>query len=187
MGLRLAHGDLEALQVDFPQRPLAHDARYAAPVVLLVVAREVLDGHRRAGHRLHAAGNRRRDLAGHQRILGVILEVPAAQRVPFDVHAGRQPPGHAELFHLAGDHAADLLQRVRVKCLRQHHAHRDGRAVLVVRFRSLVVNLFLEDPGHESSRAVHVEDLAVLHLIPVLNADARGTVRQHGRGNAVLL
>ena len=103
----LLHADLEGLEVDFPQRPLGQ-AGVALPAVgLLVVAGEVLQGRGHA-HALDAPDHGCSQLARQQRILGVILEVAAAQGAAVDVDGGGQPHAEAVLTHLLRARAAHL-------------------------------------------------------------------------------
>ena len=52
--------------------------------------------------------------AGQKRILGVIFKIPAAERVPVDVHARSQPQGNLEFLHLAGDHFTHFPNQVHI-------------------------------------------------------------------------
>ena len=56
------------------------------PKSLLIVGRKVFD---RCTHalRLHTANNSSSAFATQQRVLGVVFEVTAAERIPMDIHA----------------------------------------------------------------------------------------------------
>ena len=111
-------------------RSEARESQFLA-VGLLVVQREVLG---RGGHAvaLHAAHQRSGQVAGQQRILGVVLKVPAAQRVAVDVDGRGQPHADVVLLDLLAGGAAHGLGDLRVPGAGQqagagegrgHHAH----------------------------------------------------------------
>ena len=94
--LRLAHEDLEAAQVDLAQRALRHLHVDDVAVPLVVVGDEVLR-RRPDALRLHALDHGGGHPARHQRILGVVLEVAAAERVAVGVERGPEQHVHAVL------------------------------------------------------------------------------------------
>ena len=102
------HDDLEGLQVDLAYGALGGAGVAFLAVGLLVVQGQVLGG---GGHAvgLHAADQRAGQVAGQQRVLGVVLEVPAAQRVAVDVHARGQPGADVVLPDLLAGGAAHGL------------------------------------------------------------------------------
>ncbi len=85
----LAHGDLEACEIDLVQSPLVDHGVPDHPQGLLAVRGEVLGACCRSG-RFDAADVRGGEPAGQERILGEVLEIPAAQRRPFDVQSRSQ-------------------------------------------------------------------------------------------------
>ena len=85
----LLHGNLETLQVNFPQSPLRHHRVHLMAAGLLSIAGHVLDGGLSFGSGdspNHGGG----EFSCHQRILGVIFEIPAVQRVAVDIDARPQ-------------------------------------------------------------------------------------------------
>ena len=105
---RLGLGDdpLEGGQVDLAQSPLVDVGADPHPLGLLVVRGEVLD-RRPDALVLLALDVRRAEHARQQRILGVVLEVPPAQRRALDVHSGAEHDVHAERPRLPADRRAD--------------------------------------------------------------------------------
>ena len=91
------HHDLKLPQVNLPDGPLGNPGVTVAAVGLLVVQGKVLRGGRDM-LALHAPDQSCGLLACQQRILGIILKVPAAQRVPVDVHTGCQPDHNVVLL-----------------------------------------------------------------------------------------
>ena len=91
-GLRFLDGDLVLLEIYLTEGAFIDDAVAVHSRVLTGVAREVFE---RGPHalRLHAADERRRELAREQRILREILEVSAAQGVALVVGARAQKDG----------------------------------------------------------------------------------------------
>lgn len=101
--VRLAHGDLERLEVEFSQRPLLDKRVYSQSVGLLLIADEIYTGWSAGtacirdssmeqtldrgcdAFLLQAPDVLSRQLAREKRILGEGLEVPASQRMA--VHA----------------------------------------------------------------------------------------------------
>ena len=69
---------------------------------------------------------------GQKRILGIVFEVPAAERIPVNIHARRQPQRHVKQFHLTADHLTDFLQKTDIPCLCQKRTNRDCGTVLIV-------------------------------------------------------
>ncbi len=93
-GAGLADDRLEGREVKLAQSALAHLGAGREPLGLVVVGDEMLDG---SGHALildarHVAGP---DLAGEQRILGVGLEMAAAERAAVQVDRRREQHVHA--------------------------------------------------------------------------------------------
>ncbi len=117
-GLRLPHRDLEAAQIDFPQRALVDDGVHEHAPVLLVVDGKVLHAGTHA-LTLHAVDQGGGQLSAEQRVLGEVLEVPPAQRVTLDVHARAEQHGHpfGDAFLTQGH--PDLPQQLPVPGARQ--------------------------------------------------------------------
>mmetsp|Transcript_24754 Transcript_24754/g.74957 ORF Transcript_24754/g.74957 Transcript_24754/m.74957 type:complete len:559 (-) Transcript_24754:259-1935(-) len=103
--LRARDGRLKGGQIDLPQRALVDLRVDRHAVGLLVVGRKVLD---RRAHplTLHALDKTRRKLAREQRVLGKVLEVPAAERVALDVDARAEQHAHAQREALAPERLA---------------------------------------------------------------------------------
>ncbi len=112
-GLRLRDDALEGRQVDLAQRALVDIGRHAHPVGLLVVGGEVLE-RRADAEGLDALDQGRRELAGHDRVLGEVLEVATAQRRPLDVDARSEQDGDVVRAGLAPERRADPAQQVGV-------------------------------------------------------------------------
>ena len=85
MGLALLDGNLKALQIDIPQRPLADNGVGQHPVGLLIVAAEVLDRSASARMLLHSLGQSSCHPAADKRILRVILKITATERTAVDI------------------------------------------------------------------------------------------------------
>ena len=92
----------------------------------------MLDGDAPALVLLHAAHGRRCDLAREDGVFRAVLEGAAAERVPKDVHAGRQPDGDAELLHLLPHRVAEALHEGGVPRLRADEPARPCRRILIV-------------------------------------------------------
>ena len=156
-GPRLCFPDrnLEVPEVDLPQRPFAEAGVVVEPVQFLAVHREML--HRGADAVGLDAGNHGRGhLAGEQRVLAVILEVPAAERVAVDIHPRTKDDIDAVFQHLVAHRPADFLHEFRVPGRGEHRPDREAGAVE-----------------------------GLLRSFPVrVDPQAGGTVRQDDRGDA---
>ena len=111
-GLTLAHGNLEAFQVDFPQRTLVHHRIVVQSVGLLIVGSEVLGTHAHA-LTLYAFNHGCADKTGHERVFGIVFKVAAAEWRAHDVHARTK------------DDIATVFQRLVTHCL-AHAFHQFG-------------------------------------------------------------
>jgi len=132
-GPTLGDGDLEGKEVVLAQRPRVDDGVGHHPVVLGLVAGEVLD---RADHtgRLRATDEGGTQPAGQQGVLGVGLEVSAAQWRTVEVDGGRQQDPARLGAGLLADHPAHALDEVRVEGRAQGGAAgHAGRGVRPVR------------------------------------------------------
>ena len=118
-------GNLEILQIDLPQGPAAHLGVVFSPVGLLIIDRVVLDGcaHAVALDTPHIG---RRHLAGEERILREILEVPAIQRIAMDVHSRSQEHVHAVLQHFVAQNGRGLLHQIDIPGTGQERSHRES-------------------------------------------------------------
>ena len=142
----------------------------------------MLGGDAHAGGLLHPQGHGGGGEARHQGILGIILEVPAAEGIPVDIHARSQPEGDAELFHLPPHQAAHILHQPQVPALGQQGGDGNGGGILIVIHRAGGILLRLVLP-HEGGEAVlQLQDLAALQH-PEMGGEAQTgrSVRQdHG-------
>ena len=111
--LRFLDGDLVLLEIHLAQGAFVDDAVAVHSRVLTGVAREVLEGGPHA-LRLHAADERRRELAREQRILGEVFKVSAAQRVALVVCAGAEKDGDVLLDAFLAHCLAHLFGKCRV-------------------------------------------------------------------------
>ncbi len=125
-GLGLFHGDLEGLEIDFPQRSFAHSGIVVKAVFLAVVGAEVLHLHAAVALCLNALYEGGGQGAGQIRIFGVILEIAAAEGIAVDVEARSQPDGDAGFLHFLADGAADLVEKVGVPGAGQERFHGPG-------------------------------------------------------------
>ena len=83
-------------------------------------------GRRGDVHALDAAHHRGSLTSGKQRILGVILEVPAAQRAPVDIDSRCQPRADIVFLHFLRAGPADGVNDIRVKGAGQERRAREG-------------------------------------------------------------
>ncbi len=125
-GLPFLHGDLEILQVDLPEGPAAHQCVVLGPVRLLVVHRIMLDGGT-GSVTLDTPHIGSRHLAGEDRILREILEVPSVERVAVDIHARSEQDVHAIFQHLIAQDGGRALHEVRIPGTGQERSHRESR------------------------------------------------------------
>ena len=152
----------------------------------------MLDRDAHAALRLYAPRHSGGHLAGKDRVLGVILKISAAQRVPMNVHSRRQPYGDADLKHLFANGLPDLLQQCGVPALRQHGLAGPGGHI-AIDWRSAADELFekrlaflepapapiLRQPVGIARHAVFVHG-NLRHDVQPCRA-----VRQHDVGNAL--
>ena len=110
---RLLNDLFKGFQVNLPCSALVHDAVAHKPIVFTVVQSEMLhrDTHSLG---LHAPDLRRAHGACQERIFGKILKIPAAQRVPLDVHSGSEKDMHAIISALFPDGLPDPARSLRV-------------------------------------------------------------------------
>ena len=106
-GAAALHGALEGGEVYLAERALVHDAVGAEARELLRIRGEVL-GAGRGALGLHAAYECGGELAGEERVLAVVLEVPPAEGAALYVDAGAQYAADAAAERLAGYGAADF-------------------------------------------------------------------------------
>ena len=110
---RLGHDSLEGAEVHLPQRARVDVGADPQPVGLLAVDREVLE--RRADvPALQAVDPRGREDSGQQRVLGEVLEVPAAERAALEVDAGPEQDRDVHRAALVAQGLAHPPQQVRV-------------------------------------------------------------------------
>ncbi|CCX37991.1 unknown [Clostridium sp. CAG:1013] len=152
MGLCLLHSDLEAFQVNVPQGPLANDTVGEHPVGLLVVAGVMLDGDAPARMGLDSLSDRSSDLSADEGILGIILEVAAAQRQTVDIQSRSQPQMNPKTLHFFTNHVATLAAEIQIPALGQGRTNGHGGTVLMEHL-TLSVGLLL---SHSSQTSGHV-------------------------------
>ena len=109
----LAHGYLERGEIDLAHRAFVDHGIGGLPAQFLAVDREVL----RAGG--YAVGLDAADQAGRHaprddRILGIVLEVAAAQWIALDVHARSEQHVHVEIVGFLAERLAHLLGERRI-------------------------------------------------------------------------
>ncbi len=109
----LGHHPPERAQVHLTERPLVDVGADPQPVGLLVVDREVLE---RRAHvpALQAVNPGGRQHAGEQRVLGEVLEVPAAERAALEVDARSEQDRDIHRAALVAERLAHPSQQVRV-------------------------------------------------------------------------
>lgn len=124
--IRFFDNDPERLEINLPQGTLRHARVAGITVRFLIVAAEMLDA---GGNvlRLNALHHCRRQLARDQRVFGIILEVPAAERTSVDVDGGRQPHADVIFAHFLRARFADRVDDIRVPCAGQQRRHRPCR------------------------------------------------------------
>src|SRR5581483_11711669 len=122
---RLADRHLERAQVDLAQRALADLGADGHALELGVVAGEVLEAGGDAA-RLHAAHERGRDAAAEVRVLGVALEVAAADRRALDVDRRAEEHLRALALRLFAQGGANGLDQLRVPGRGEGDADREG-------------------------------------------------------------
>ena len=107
-GLALTYGNLEPFQVELACGSLRHALVHARTFRLLRVDGEVLDACA-CPLGLHAVDVGGGNLAGHQRVFGVILEVPSTQGVAVEVHARTENHVAVVFLHFLSDGPSDFL------------------------------------------------------------------------------
>ncbi|GAA2873912.1 hypothetical protein GCM10010517_34490 [Streptosporangium fragile] len=107
------HGDLEGGEVKLPQGAFGDPVVDGEAVGFGVVGDEVLH-HGGDAVLLHARDVLRRDRAGQQRVLGVGLEVPAAERAAVQVDGRREQDVHTLAACLLAEQAAGAAGEVGV-------------------------------------------------------------------------
>src|SRR5699024_10390957 len=126
-----SYRNLEALKINFPQSPFIYICVHAVPVLLLVIAAEMLDRHKAALPCLNPSAHGRRHLSGEQRILGEIFKVPSTQRISVYVHTWSKPIGDPVGFHFFSDCFSHPFDQFRIPCLRQCSSHRKRGGKLI--------------------------------------------------------
>ena len=129
-GLRLVHELLERREVDLAQRALVDARQVGGALGLGVVGDEVLDAHAHAAV-LRGADDVHGDRAGEQRVLGVALEVAAADGRALQVHLRGEHDVDAVAARLGGEHRADLVGQVDVPRRGERAGRREGGRRLV--------------------------------------------------------
>ena len=172
------HRNLKSFQINLTQRALGKDTVGVLPVILLVVARKMLDGGSAARNPLdplcHSGGHP----SGEQRILGVVFKIPAAERIPVDIHARGKPECDAELHHFTTDHLPGLLNQLCIPGLCQQRSHRYGRTVLIIPFSREPVRIRAEDPALNAELKRHCHDLSLIYIIILHQPQTSRTVSQ---------
>ena len=112
--LRLLHGYLEALEVEFAQGTLSEARVVVVAVGLLVVHGKVLQAGARA-LALHAVDVGGGHMARHYRVFGVILVVASAQHVADEVGPRRQQHVQTVVFHFLSQRGAYLEGSFRIE------------------------------------------------------------------------
>ena len=132
--LRLAALDsnLKSLQINFAKSPLRNHTVGVVAVGFLVVCCKVLESNSASRYRLNTLTFGSGGHTGNQRILGIILEVASAERIPVDVHARCQPNVNACICHVISDGLTHVISNIRIPGLRNVLPHRIGGAVLIV-------------------------------------------------------
>ena len=126
-GLCLADADLEAAEIEFAQGALRDPGVVPVAVGLLVVAGEML-GAGGVALTLYAAHGGGRHFPGQEGILGIILEVAAAERIAVQVNPGGQVDVDAVMGHLLPDFPVQGLDQLRVPGAGEGRADGDERA-----------------------------------------------------------
>ena len=113
-GTALSDSGLKALQVDFADGLLAGEGCNAAALGFRIVQGKVLDVdiHALGLDALHLGGC---NLAGEERILGVILKVAAGVSSAVDVHSRAVQAGSAQIQHIIADADAHFLHQVHIE------------------------------------------------------------------------
>ena len=99
---------------------------------------------------LYPACDRRCKFAADQRILGIVLKIPAAADIAVNVQRGRKPQMHAEAFHLVSDQIPERLRQSDVPALCNRGSDWNRGAVLIPCFIIVL-----------SGTAHHCHDLAL--------------------------
>ena len=133
-GLRLLYGPFKGGQVNLPQRPLIHLGGDGGTPGLLAVGQIMLHAgaHTLALNALHIGGSH---LSRQQRILGKILEIPAAERTSLDIYPWSQQYLNASGLALFSQSLSDLPQQFPVKagCGETFRRKADCLHIVVVR------------------------------------------------------
>ena len=132
--------DLETLQHHLTQGARIDDGVVLVAVGLLVVRREMLGTHANP-IALDTVDIRRSNLAGQERILGKILEIPAAERVAVQVHTRSKQHVGAILLNLLSHRLGHFLDQRGIERSRHHRTHREtGRIEGLVGTRTRRIN-----------------------------------------------
>ncbi len=125
---RAADGIFEVAQIQLAQGALRDSCVVGQTVDLLIVDGEVLDRRSDAGalHPVDICGGRQ---TRQQRVLGVVLEVAAAERVALQIDARRKKHVDAVLAHLVAYGRTHAAHGIVVPCRREQHAYGEARAV----------------------------------------------------------
>lgn len=106
---------LERGKVYLSERAFVHDGVDAHAEMFLIVGAEMFEGYADAVF-LNAVHPCRTHSACEERILGEILEVPAAERGALDVDAGAEYGGNSQCLRFRRDRRAFRLDELRVPC-----------------------------------------------------------------------
>ncbi|GAB4057498.1 hypothetical protein GCM10028775_61060 [Catellatospora paridis] len=135
--LGLLHDPLERAQVHLAQGALVDVGADPHAVGLLAVDREVLE-RRADAPALQAAHPLGGQHPGQQRVLGVVLEVAAAQRAALEVDAGAEQHRNAHGLGLLAERLADTADQVGVPAGAQCHGGREAGGGLAVEQTAVV-------------------------------------------------
>ena len=150
--LGLFDSNLKAFQVDLTERSLTHMVVGEHPVVFQVIGCEMLDRGAALAVFLYAEGHGSGAFSGNQRILGIILKVSSAERIPVNVQSRRQPEIHMELLHFFSYHVPNLLDELRIPGLSQLGSDGDGGTILIM-VHSVCRDLALVESGNDISHS----------------------------------
>ena len=113
----LFYAYFKCLEIYLPQRPFGETRVVIISVRFLIVCGKVFYCCRTSVVLFYSSHRRCGTETREQRILGIIFEISAAQRIPLNIHSGRKPERYAEQLHLRSDNITCTLYKLGIPAL----------------------------------------------------------------------